>query len=102
MPDIPSDIIKKDDNTTPYDIYIVSGKERPQLKRYSHACDAVYLPVIRPEPHDMGTNDEPDMSGSSEDSGGEGCSSAGASAPAALLWLLAPLAPLRKRRRDRS
>jgi uncharacterized protein (TIGR03382 family) len=100
IPDLPSDIIKTDDNTTPYDLYIISGKERPQLKRYSHACDAVYPPVIRPEPHDMGINEQPDMGEPSEDGAGEGCSSAGASAPAALLWLLAPLAGLLRRRRE--
>jgi Synergist-CTERM protein sorting domain-containing protein len=45
---------------------------------------------------DMGAAD---MSDASEDGPGEGCSSAGASAPAALLWLLAPLAARVRRRK---
>jgi uncharacterized protein (TIGR03382 family) len=75
--------------------------------------DMGYRPDMNAEPSDLGVTDmgdapdtgvsddmeTPDMGDASEDGPGEGCSSAGASAPAALLWLLAPLAARVRRRK---
>jgi uncharacterized protein (TIGR03382 family) len=138
IPNIQADKVLTYGGDIQYDLYTISDK---QIRRYSHECDLERQPVsMRPEPHDMGTNERPDMStppsdlgvedmndasemswgmdmndapemswgvdmgaadmsDASEDGPGEGCSSAGASAPAALLWLLAPLAARVRRRK---
>lgn len=121
VPDTPADYYTTEDDSNPYDFYTISEKESQPIWRYSYECD-IYRPPITPEPHDMGTDEEPDMgappsdlgvedmadapdAGSAADMGGassggagDGCSSAGA-APAALLWLLAPLVARVRRRK---
>jgi uncharacterized protein (TIGR03382 family) len=73
----------------PFELYTASNSGAQPLWRYSYPCDR----PPKPEPTSM---NQPDLG----DGGDEGCTSAGTAAPAALLWLLAPLWARIRRRKD--
>ncbi len=100
------DIYLQTHTIQPFDIYTDGASSAQPVFYYSYLCDAPPRPepydMRPPSPRDMGISDDmgtPDMDDAPGDDEDGGCSSAGASAPAALLWLLAPLAARVRRRK---
>jgi Synergist-CTERM protein sorting domain-containing protein len=121
---IPTAFEVRHQKNRPFNLYTAGASAAQSFFYYGYLCDAPPRPepydMRPPSPMDMGNaadmgasdlglfedmdapedmGDAAEMGDAQGDGESGGCSSASASAPAALLWLLAPLVALRKRRR---